>query len=74
MDVPMKGFTVFIIGKLGKTKPVMTRQIEDLGGRVVSKVTDNTTICISNDSEWVVNVKPWVSMKQLVATLKDVSY
>ena len=51
VDAPMRGFTVIIIGKLNKSKPVLTRQIEDLGGRVVTKVTDNTTICISNESE-----------------------
>ena len=52
VDAPMRGFTVFVIGKLSSTKPVLTRQIEEMGGRVVSKVTENTTICVSNDSEW----------------------
>lgn len=51
VDAPMRGFTVFVIGKLSKTKPVLTRQIEDLGGRVVSKVTDATTICVSSESK-----------------------
>ena len=55
VDAPMRGFTVFVIGKFSKSKPVLTRQIEDLGGRVVSKVTDNTTICISNDSTCAYN-------------------
>ena len=46
---------MFVIGKLSKTKQALTRQIEELGGRVVSRVTDSTTICISSDSECVSN-------------------
>ena len=48
VDAPLKGFTVIIIGRLSQSKPKLTQQIESLGGQVVAKVTDNTTICISN--------------------------
>ena len=34
-------------------QPELTREVESLGGKVVSKVTDNTTICISDKSESV---------------------
>ena len=52
VESPLHGFTVFIIGRLGKSKPVLTKQVESLGGRVVSKVTENTTICISDESKY----------------------
>ena len=48
---PLKGFKVYVIGRLSQSKPVLTRQIESLGGKVVSKVNENTTICISNESK-----------------------
>ncbi len=51
VEAPMKGFRVCIIGRLSKTKSELTQQIEGLGGRVVSSVSDNTTICISSDSK-----------------------
>ncbi|XP_064402675.1 poly [ADP-ribose] polymerase 1-like isoform X3 [Halichondria panicea] len=51
VEVPLKGFTVIIIGRLSQSKPKLTQLIESLGGRVVSKVTDNTTICISSEAE-----------------------
>ena len=48
---PLKGFKVYLIGRLSQTKPQLTQQIESLGGRVVSTVSETTTICISNESE-----------------------
>ncbi len=52
VEVPLKGFTVIIIGRLSQSKPKLTQLIESLGGRVVSKVTDNTTICISSEGQY----------------------
>ena len=52
VDVPLKGFTVMIIGRLSQSKPKLTQLIESLGGRVVSKVTDNTTICVSTKGQY----------------------
>lgn len=51
VEAPLKGFTVFVLGKLSKTKAVLTRQIEDLGGRVVKSVNQDITICLSNKSK-----------------------
>ncbi len=51
VESPLRGFTVFVLGKLSKTKPVLTRQIEDLGGRVVKKVNQDVTICLSSKSK-----------------------
>lgn len=36
----------------------LTHTIEDMGGKVVSKVTENTTICLSNQSkcDYVISV------------------
>ena len=51
VEQPLKGFRVFIIGRLSKTKVVLTQQIESLGGRVTNRVTENTTVCLSNKGE-----------------------
>ncbi len=71
VDAPLQGFTVAVIGRLGKTKvkaiqgvyyhtnsvlcslhqPELTRIVENLGGKVVSKSSKATTICISDKSE-----------------------
>ena len=56
VEVPMRGFKVFIIGRLSQSKPILTKKIEDLGGKVVSKVTENTTICISDKSKSIHSV------------------
>ena len=51
VEAPLRGFTVYTLGKLSKTKSMLTRQIEDLGGRVVKKITQDVTICMSSQSE-----------------------
>ena len=51
VEAPLKGFTVFVLGKLSKPKAALTRQIEDLGGRVVKSVNQDVTICLSNKSK-----------------------
>lgn len=51
VEAPLRGFTVFVLGKLSKTKPALTRQIEDLGGRVVKQINQDVTICLSSQSE-----------------------
>jgi poly [ADP-ribose] polymerase len=48
---PLQGFTVFIIGRLSHTKAQLSHTIEDMGGKVVAKVTEKTTICISSQGE-----------------------
>jgi hypothetical protein len=56
VQAPLKGFKVYLMGRLSQSKPVLTQQIESLGGRVVGSVSETTTICISSESEcgWVV--------------------
>lgn len=51
VEAPLRGFTVLVLGKLSKTKGVLTRQIEDLGGRVVKQINQDVTICLSSKSE-----------------------
>ena len=51
VEAPLRGFTVYVLGKLSKAKPALTRQIEDLGGRVVKQVNQDVTICLSSQSE-----------------------
>ena len=48
VDGPMRGFTVYIIGRLSESKPKLTKRIESLGGRVVKEVSEETTICLSS--------------------------
>ena len=51
VDAPLKGFQIYIIGRLSMAKPLLTQQIESLGGKVVSKVTEGATVCLSNKGE-----------------------
>ena len=51
VETPLRGFTVYVLGKLSKTKSALTRQIEDLGGRVVKQINQDVTICLSSQSE-----------------------
>ena len=51
VDAPLRGFTVYIIGKLSKPKPELTKRIESLGGTVVKNVAVETTICLSSQGE-----------------------
>lgn len=53
VEAPLRGFTVLVLGKLSKTKGVLTRQIEDLGGRVVKQINQDVTICLSSKSELI---------------------
>ena len=51
VEAPLRGFTVYVLGKLSKAKSALTRQIEDLGGRVVKQINQDVTICLSSQSE-----------------------
>jgi poly [ADP-ribose] polymerase len=48
---PLNGFTIFIIGRLSKTKAALTKEINELGGDAVGSVDEDTTLCISNQAE-----------------------
>ena len=51
VEAPLRGFTVYTVGKLSKAKSALTRQIEDLGGRVVKQISQDVTICLSSESK-----------------------
>ena len=46
---PLSGFTVIILGRLDRTKPEIIAEVKELGGKSVTSVNTNTTICISNE-------------------------
>ena len=48
---PLGGFSVVILGRLGRTKPAITAEVKELGGKPVTTVTPSTTICISNEGK-----------------------
>ncbi len=46
VDTPLKGFTVYIIGWHSYYKENFAQTVESLGGKVVTEVTTDTTICL----------------------------
>ncbi|XP_077994827.1 poly [ADP-ribose] polymerase 1-like [Glandiceps talaboti] len=50
-DKPLQDVKVALIGKLTKTNKDMTKEVETLGGTVVTKVDSNVACCISNQAE-----------------------
>lgn len=48
---PLRGFTVYIIGQSLETSSGVIESIKSLGGMVVSEVTTDTTICLSNEGK-----------------------
>lgn len=51
VEQPLKGFRIYIIGRLGRTKVELTHLIESLGGKVTGRVNENTTVCLSSQGE-----------------------
>ena len=54
VDAPLRGFTVYIVGRLSQSKSELKDLVESLGGRMVKEVSDDTTICLSSTGEFVV--------------------
>ena len=45
VDAPLRGFSVYIVGRLSQYKSELKVLVESLGGRMVKEVSDDTTIC-----------------------------
>ncbi len=48
---PLQGFRVFIIGRHSQPKPVLVQQIEAMGGKVVTKIDVDVTICLATPGQ-----------------------
>jgi len=51
VDAPLRGFTVYMIGRLSRSKSELKNVVTSLGGRVVKDVSEETTICLSSKGE-----------------------
>ncbi|XP_023213752.1 poly [ADP-ribose] polymerase 1-like [Centruroides sculpturatus] len=54
---PLGNLSVVIVGKLKKSLKELTAKVEELGGKVVSKVTENVVCVITNEEEIKKNSK-----------------
>ncbi|XP_065832639.1 poly [ADP-ribose] polymerase 1-like [Oscarella lobularis] len=51
IEKPLEGMKVAIIGRLSKTKAVLTKEIESLGGSVTNSVNSRLAFCLSSEAE-----------------------